>query len=91
MLIISLGKSFKKSRKRLLKSGNFDDSSLKLVIAALAGNLVLDQKYRDHELKGDWSGYRECHISSDVLLIYKVWQDEITLSHIGTHSQLFGR
>ncbi|EBM3803333.1 type II toxin-antitoxin system mRNA interferase toxin, RelE/StbE family [Salmonella enterica] len=33
--------------------------------------MVQPQKMRDHDLTGDWAGYRECHIIPDLLLIYK--------------------
>ena len=32
----------------------------------------LEEKYKDHELSGNFKGYRECHILSDWLLIYKI-------------------
>lgn len=43
-------------------------------------------------LSGDYSGYMECHIENDFLLI---WIDETTeivkLVRIGSHSELFGK
>lgn len=47
-------------------------------------------KYRDHALIGDWSGYRECHLKPDLLLIYKkVEQSVLQLARLGSHSELF--
>jgi mRNA interferase YafQ len=91
MLNIRFGKSFKKARKRLLRSGDFDDDSLRGVIEMLAEGRALPDKYHDHALQANWAGYRECHIQSDILLIYEVQDDEIVLAHIGTHAELFGR
>ena len=49
------------------------------------------KKDSDHALKGDYMGYRECHITPDWLLIYKKENDMITLSltRTGSHSDLF--
>jgi mRNA interferase YafQ len=57
----------------------------------LANDEALPIKYQDHVLKGNWKGYRECHIKSDVLLIYKLENDELTLTLVrtGSHSDLF--
>ena len=37
----------------------------------LATDQPLDAKHRDHDLSGDWAGYRECHVKPDLLLIYR--------------------
>ena len=50
-----------------------------------------DARYRDHDLSGDWAGYRECHIKPDLLLIYrKSDPDILRLARLGSHSELFG-
>lgn len=52
---------------------------------------VLPQKYRDHNLSGEWSDVRECHLKPDVLLIYrKPDSDTLQLIRLGSHSELFG-
>jgi len=43
----------------------------------------------DHLLKGEFDDYREFHLGGDVLIIYKVEEDDIILFRLGTHSQLF--
>lgn len=50
----------------------------------------LPTKNRDHNLSGNYSGYRECHIEPDWLLIYKQTDDELRLDRTGTHADLFG-
>ena len=42
------------------------------VVNKLASLEKLEEKYKDHELSGNFKGYRECHILSDWLLIYKI-------------------
>jgi len=55
---------------------------------------MLQPHQRDHDLTGDWHGYRKCHIKPDLLLIYrKIDNDEggiLRLARLGSHSQLFG-
>ena len=58
----------------------------------LANGEKLEEKYHDHALKGDWIGFRECHITPDWLLIYSINDNELilTLTRTGSHSDLFG-
>jgi len=85
-------KTFRKSWKKYSRSGISGLTRLQDVVGCLVNNLKLDDKYKDHSLKGDMSGLRECHILPDLLLIYSVDEDlkEINLVDFGTHSQLFG-
>lgn len=57
----------------------------------LADNEILEQKYKDHELKGEFAGFRECYLKPDLLLIYKKLESELILYcvDIGSHSELF--
>ena len=68
-----------------------DVNLLKDIILKLGNGIPLDEKYKDHELKGDWDGFRECHIQPDWLLIYLVEDDILTLTLVdtGTHADLF--
>ena len=64
---------------------------LKSVLLALAADQSLDARYLDHDLSGDWAGYRECHIKSDLLPICrKSDSDTLKLARLGSHSPLFG-
>lgn len=79
--------SFKKDYKRIKKRGR-NIEKLKHVIELLASGQKLDQKYRDHELTGNYKNFRECHIEPDWLLIYQIENEELILilSRTGTHS-----
>ena len=68
-----------------------DVSLLKEVILKLGNGTPLEAKYKDHALKGEWNGFRECHIQPDWLLIYLVEDDVLTLTLVdtGTHADLF--
>lgn len=67
------------------------DGDLTQILSALADDAPLEAKHRDHVLSGEWRGYRECHITPDLLLIYCKPDDEIwQLARLGSHSELFG-
>ena len=93
MYLIQPTKNYEKSYLKLLKSGAkkkvFDD--IALVIDVLARGEMLDAKYRDHKLQGDYAGYRECHIRADLLLTYQVRERllVLVLVNIGPHAYLF--
>ena len=90
MLKIKFLNSFKKDYKRIVKRG-YDIALLENVIRMLADGETLPAKYRDHTLTGNYSSFRECHITPDWLLIYEVRESELilVLSRTGTHSDLF--
>ncbi len=71
------------------RSKNLDE--LFSVIEALADDVSLEERYRDHSLKGKYSGYRECHIEPDWLLVYQKVEDclVLILYRLGSHSDLF--
>lgn len=80
---------FKKDYKLAMKR-NLNISLLKEVVTLLSMGEKLPEKYRDHALTGNWVGHRECHISPDWLLIYRIENDilVLTLSRTGSHSDL---
>ena len=90
MLDIVLSNRFRKDLK-LAKKRGLDLDLLDKVVTTLATTQVLDEKYRDHPLSGDYAGFRECHIQSDWLLVYRIDYEEVflMLSRTGTHSDLF--
>ena len=90
MLNVRYSAKFKKDFKAIVKRG-YDISLFEKVLGFLREEKTLPEKYCDHSLKGEYMGHRECHISPDWLLIYKVENDTITLSltRTGTHSDLF--
>lgn len=67
--------------KKTFKKLSIDDKLLVLeVIDILASGQKLNIKYQDHKLKGNMSGYRECHIKPDLLLVYKKDEDILVLT-----------
>jgi mRNA interferase YafQ len=74
---------------KLAKQRNKNIDKLKKIINLLLEEQPLAAQNRNHKLKGTFSGYFECHIEPDWLLIYKKTTTEIILVRAGTHSDLF--
>jgi mRNA interferase YafQ len=94
MRTIDRAAAFKRDYKRAKASPRHRQDVDRLVSGVIAF-LVTDQDlphlYSDHALVGDWSGYRECHLKPDLLLIYrKPDAQTLRLARLGSHSDLFG-
>jgi mRNA interferase YafQ len=63
--------------------------SARVVMGRLIHRKALAPHHRDHPLKGEWEGHRECHLGPDWLLIYRIHEDGITFERTGTQSDLF--
>jgi mRNA interferase YafQ len=90
MLTLKTTSRFRKDYN-LAKKRGLDLSLLEAVIDTLLEEKALDPKYKDHPLTGDYTGFRECHILPDWLLIYAVHRETLilTASRTGTHADLF--
>ena len=90
MYTIKFTSTFKK-RYKLMKKRGLDLSLLDEVVDQLRQGKELDEKYRDHMLKGEYVGFHECHIKPDWLLIYLIENDILTLTLVdtGSHADLF--
>ena len=88
MLNVIYSGQFKKDYKRCQKRG-FDIHLLQSIVAVLAIPAPLPPKNKDHDLKGNYNGRRECHITPDWLLIYEMDGDDLYLDRTGTHADLF--
>ena len=88
MLKLSTTAKFKKDLKTCIKR-KYDIDLLYAIVDTLRIPDKLPIKNKDHLLTGNFNGYRECHITPDWLLIYKISNDELLLDRTGTHSDLF--
>jgi len=81
---------FQKDLKRVQRRG-YDVGLLTEIIVKLTAGETLDAVFNDHPLRGLYTGCRECHITPDWLLIYKISGDSLYLflTRTGTHSDLF--
>lgn len=84
--------SFKRDYKRMLKK-HYDPMLLKAALEVLINEdkNMLTTKYKDHALTGNWQGYRELHIQQNLLLIYRIDENELqlVLTRTGSHDELF--
>lgn len=82
-------RQFKKDLKKFLNKPK-QLRELKDVLDMLKNETPLPEKYKQHQLSGEYKGCLECHIEGDFLLI---WYDEesntIALFRLGSHSELF--
>ena len=86
---IKIAGQFEKDVKRIGKR-SYEMKKLSVVISALANDIPLEARHRDHSLKGNYIGFRECHLAPDWLLIYRLSGDDILeLARTGSHSDLF--
>lgn len=61
------------------------------IIEKLSNGEILADRHRDHDLKGDFQGFRECYVEQDLLLIYKMFDEQLVLVlvRVGSHNDLF--
>lgn len=90
MYKVKITNTFKRSYK-LMKKRGLDILLLDKVIDDIRQGKELDIKYRNHELKGKFKGFYECHIQPDWLLIYFIENDILTLTLVdtGSHADIF--
>ena len=88
MLELSYSSKFTKDLLLCTKRGKCI-KKLREIILLLSQNKLLPEKCCNHKLKGNFSGFYECHIENDLLLIYKICDGKLRLERLGTHSDLF--
>lgn len=92
MRTIERSTAFKRDYKREARGKHRAtlEADLRAVLVALASDTPLEPRHRDHDLSGNWAGYRDCHIKPDLVLIYRK-PDPYTLrlARLGSHSELF--
>ena len=81
---------FKKDYKRSKKQGR-EITLFVEVLEKLRKDEYLGIQFSDHQLTGNFTGFRECHLNPDWILIYRKDKKTktITLTRIGSHSDLF--
>ena len=83
---------FNKQLRKIIKQGKKIEK-LSEVVKKIANGEILDSKYRDHALQDTkyYRNCRECHISNDWLLVYRIDNKSLLLLLLrtGTHSDLF--
>lgn len=87
---VQLARSFRRDVK-LARRRDKDLSKLETVMRLLASSHVLPAQYRDHPLRGDFRGSRDCHLEPDWIVIYTLDDDAgfVRFERTGTHADLF--
>ena len=91
MYEISFSKRSRKALRKLRGSGRFDEQAVRTVLNTLANGEPLPGKCDNHPLQGECADCFECHIKSDLLLIYKIdtCTKTVAVINMGSHSELF--
>ena len=89
LLVVRQSAAFRRDIRRLARQGA-DVSKLEMIVELLVAKTPLEPRHRDHGLSGDWKGFRDCHVQSDWVLVYRVEGNELQLARTGSHSELFG-
>ena len=90
MLEIVMSNQFRRDLKLAAKRG-YDLELLDSVVTSLANEETLPERFRDHNLIGEYAGFRECHLQPDWLLVYRVDRGQLILflSRTGSLANLF--
>lgn len=81
---------FKSDWKKISKAVKSADAILESALILLCTDAELPPRYKDHPLKGGYTGWRDCHLKPDLVLIYRKVDDTgLELARIGSHSEVF--
>ncbi|WP_233719758.1 type II toxin-antitoxin system YafQ family toxin [Jiella avicenniae] len=80
---------FRRDYKREKRANPSLDELLVPILTMLLAGEKLPVRNKDHPLSGNWSGYRDCHLKPDLVLIYKRDEDDLVLVRLGSHAELF--
>jgi mRNA interferase YafQ len=88
VLTLKRHKQFTKDLKRVKLTDKQFEKLIRFVSLLLEGK-PLPPEAKDHPLLGEWKDFREFHLGGDLLVIYRIEEEELTLVRIGSHNQLF--
>ena len=76
---------------KIMQKRGKDLNKLIQVLDILSKGIDVPVKLKDHQLTGNFNGFRECHIEPNWILLYQIHDKELILvaSATGTHSDLF--
>jgi mRNA interferase YafQ len=88
---ISIHTTFKKEFNKFKKNLSFEELDIfySEIISNLKNDIPLAEKYRDHQLTGNYKNFRECHVKPDLLLVYTKIDNKLILARFNSHSEIF--
>lgn len=99
MYTASFSSRFERDVKACTKK-HWNMAALKTAMSDLLASdeTVLSKRYKDHELVGNFKGYRAIHVDSapnpakdQWVLMYKVQDNELVFVRTGTHKEVYGK
>ena len=87
---IVVSSRFKKDYKKI-KKRNLDIELFLSIVKSLANDIPLEEKHRDHQLKGLLKNFCECHVTPDWVLVYQKKDDGklvLILNATGSHAHV---
>ena len=88
MLEANFSNQFIKDAK-LLQKRHMDMDALYDIIIKIIWEDSLPYYSREHNLSGNWSGYTECHVKGDWVIVYRFSPGKVTFTRTGSHADLF--
>ena len=85
--------AFKRDYKREKRGPRrkYLDELLRKILVLLVEDSPLPAACREHALTGNWSGFRDCHLKPDLVLIFaRTDPAMLVLVRLGSRSELFG-
>ncbi len=91
---LEFSERFKRDFKRVVKHPEFSIEDFEALLDDLIHLPALPAAsgYREHDLEKrgvNWAGYQECHLSGDIVVIYRRFGHLIRMHRIGGHIALF--
>ena len=88
MLNLKRHKQFKKDLRSVRLTDKQFEKLIRYVSLLLNGK-PLPPEAKDHPLVGNWKDFREFHLGGDLIVIYRIEGNDLILTRMGTHNQLF--
>jgi addiction module RelE/StbE family toxin len=81
---------FARNWRTLVREGQVDFHDWETVLYLMQKDAPLPQGYHDHALTDDYQGYREFHLTGDIVVIYRPTPGRVAVVNVGTHAAMFG-
>ena len=91
MRSVKFTSKFKRDLKREYKTYGKQqiDEQLDFVLSLLCLDIALPAKFKDHPLKGNYLGARDCHLRFDLVFVYRlIDNDTLRAERLGSHSEI---
>ena len=89
---LSFSPRFKLDLKKAARHPEYADEDLETLLQDLIEHATLPSYYREHSLEKrevNWAGFTECHLTGDIVVIYKRYEGLVRLHRIGSHASVF--